>query len=32
MSDKEFTEDNVTTIQHLKTIPALEGFSEQDPI
>jgi CRP/FNR family transcriptional regulator, cyclic AMP receptor protein len=30
MSGNEFTEDNITTIQHLKTIPALESFSEQD--
>lgn len=30
MSGNEFADDNITTIQHLKTIPALEGFSEQD--
>jgi CRP/FNR family transcriptional regulator, cyclic AMP receptor protein len=30
MSGNEFADDNITTIQHLKTIPALESFSEQD--
>lgn len=30
MSENEFANDNVKTIQHLKTIPALEGFSEED--
>lgn len=30
MNENEFANDNITTIQHLKTIPALEGFNEQD--
>ena len=30
MSENEFINDNHSTIQHLKKIPALECFSEQD--
>jgi len=30
MTKNELANDNITTIHHLKTIPALEGFSEQE--